>query len=104
VSNVLSVPIEAVDNADGVPFVYRKHGGSVTRQEVRTGDMNEDAVVITAGLEEGDIVLLSAPVNGTRLELVRLPDSTVGGSAAGGDTAQGTQPVPAKDSADSTRS
>lgn len=104
VSNVLSVPIEAVDNADGVPFVYRKRGGSVTRQEVRTGDMNEDAVVITAGLEEGDIVLLSAPVNGTRLELVRLPDSTVGGPAAGGDTAQGTQPVPAKDSADSTRS
>src|SRR5690606_22624898 len=76
-TDVLFVPIESVDNADGVPFVYRRRGGRVVRQEVVTGAMNDDAVVIEQGLAEGDEVLLVAPADGASLELVRLPDSPV---------------------------
>ncbi len=96
--DVLSVPIEAVDNADGVPFVYRRRGGGVIRQEVITGAMNDEAVVIEAGLEEGDEVLLVAPSDGASFELVRLPDSPVNRPTAGGDTAATSAGVPAGDS------
>ncbi|MCA9720803.1 MAG: HlyD family efflux transporter periplasmic adaptor subunit, partial [Gemmatimonadetes bacterium] len=41
VPDVLFVPIEAVDNADGVPFVYLRRGRSIVRQEVVTGAMND---------------------------------------------------------------
>lgn len=97
-TDVLFVPIESVDNADGVPFVYRRRGGRVVRQEVVTGAMNDDAVVIEQGLAEGDEVLLVAPADGASLELVRLPDSPVGRPTAGGDSALPAAPVPARDS------
>lgn len=97
VPDVLSIPLEAVNTADGVPFVYRRRGGSLTRQEVVTGAMNEDAVVVEQGLDEGDEVLLSAPPDGDRLELIRLPDSPVGKPVAGGDTAVTAPAVPGRD-------
>lgn len=90
--DVLSVPIEAVHGADGVPFVYKVRGGGSVRQEVVTGDMSEDEVVITAGLTAADEVLLAPPADGEKLELLRLPGSTAGQPAAGGDTARTSQP------------
>lgn len=99
-ADVLFLPIEAVDNAEGVPFVYKRNGGRVARQEVIAGAMNDEAVVIVDGLAEGDEVLLVAPPDASSLELVRLPNSPVGKAVAGGDTATGTTPVtPPADSA-----
>jgi multidrug efflux pump subunit AcrA (membrane-fusion protein) len=98
IPDVLFVPIEAVDNAEGVPFVYRRTGGRTVRQEIITGDMNDEAVIILEGLDEGDEVLLSAPANGSTLELVRLPDSPVGRPAPGGDTVVPAPTIPTKDS------
>lgn len=99
-ADVLFLPIEAVDNADGVPFVYKRNGGRVVRQEVIAGAMNDEAVVIVDGLAEGDEVLLVAPPDASSLELVRLANSPVGKAVAGGDTATGTTPVtPPADSA-----
>ncbi len=95
VADVLSVPLEAVNTADGVAYVYRRRGGTVTRQEVIPGAINEDAVVIEAGLEEGDEVLLSAPPDGEAMTLVRLPDTVTRPAAATGDTAVGPDTMPA---------
>ena len=78
--------------AGGVPFVYRQDGGRVRKQEVVTGIMNEDEVVILKGLEEDDRVLLLPPPDKDRLELVRLPGS--GAPTAGGDTALSPVTVP----------
>lgn len=100
--DVLFLPIEAVDNADGVPFVYKRNGGSVVRQEVITGAMNDEAVVIEEGLAEGDEVLLIAPPDAATLELVRLPNSPVGKAVAGGDTATDRAPVTPPARGDST--
>lgn len=74
-SNVLSVPIEAVTSSDSVPVVFKRSGVRVVRQEVETGVMNDNEVVIVRGLEVGDEVLLVPPPTAARLPLQRLPAS-----------------------------
>jgi RND family efflux transporter MFP subunit len=83
------VPLEAVSSAEGIPFVYRYDGGSVTKQEVITGPMNDDEVVIIRGLGENDRVLLTPPPDHDRITLTRLPASERDSlPVAGGDTAR----------------
>ena len=86
VEDVLSVPLEAVHGEDGVAFVYRQAGGGFTKQQVETGAMNDDEVVIVRGVEEDDEVLLSPPPNAGDLELVNLSPSPGAPATAGGDT------------------
>jgi hypothetical protein len=95
VANALYVPLEAVSSQDGVPFVYRQDGGTVTKQEVVTGSMNDDEVVVLKGLHENDRVLLSPPESKERIALVRLPDSPVQPPkpVSGGDTAVGPRTI-----------
>jgi RND family efflux transporter MFP subunit len=96
--DVLYVPLEAVSSEDGVPFVYRLNGGSVVKQEVITGALNDDEVIIVRGLEEDDRVLLTPPPNHDTLELRRLspserpPADTAPPPVAGGDTAVSAVP------------
>jgi hypothetical protein len=86
-SDVLSIPIEALDNADGISYVYKRTGGRVIRQEVTSGPMNDDAVVIEQGLVVGDEVLLTRPRDGAALPLVRLVAKPAVPGGVGGDTA-----------------
>ena len=93
----LYVPLEAVSSAGGIPFVYHLDGGRIVKQEVITGPMNDDEVVIIRGLEENDRVLLTPPPDHDRIALTRLPASVRDSQpVAGGDTAPrgGTLPVP----------
>lgn len=73
VPNVLSVPIEAVASQDSIPFVFKRDGGRTVRQEVETGAMNDNEIVVVRGLEKDDEVLLSPPANREDLSTVRLP-------------------------------
>lgn len=73
VPNVLSVPIEAVATQDSIPFVFKRDGGRTVRQEVETGAMNDNEIVVVRGLEKDDEVLLSPPANREDLSTVRLP-------------------------------
>ena len=85
----LYVPLEAVSSVDGIPFVYLQDGGRVTKQEVITGPMNDDEVVIVRGLEENDRVLLTPPLDHEHITLTRLPASVRDSMpVAGGDTAR----------------
>ena len=93
-TDALFLPFEAVNAEDGVPFVYRQSGSRLTKQEVVTGAMNDDEVIIERGLAENDLVLLVPPRNREQLALVRLPGSTAG-APAGGDTARAVTPLPA---------
>ena len=87
--DVLYIPLDALVVENGVPVVFRQEGGRVIKQEVATGAMNDDEVVIVKGLEEGQTVLLSPPLNRNELEVVRLPGSENAPPAgASGDTAQ----------------
>jgi len=73
VPDALFVPLEAVSNEDSVALVYRLSGTRATKQEVVTGAMNDDEVVVARGLAEGDRVLLTVPPGHEKLKLARLP-------------------------------
>ncbi len=75
-SGVLSVPIEAVTSSDSVPYVFKRSGVRVVRQEVETGAMNDNEIVILRGLQVGDEVLLVPPANAARMPLQRLEGSS----------------------------
>ncbi len=75
--DVVYVPIEALSNEDGVPFVYQQDGGRVRKQEVVAGAMNDNEVIIELGLEENDRLLLVPPTNAAEMDIERLPDSPV---------------------------
>ena len=70
---VLSVPLEAVASEDSIPFVFKRDGGRVVKQEVETGVVNDNEIVVVRGLDADDEVLLSPPANRADLELERLP-------------------------------
>src|SRR6267378_1306351 len=72
VADALFVPLEALGSEGGVSFVYKEARGRVVKQEVGTGAVNDDEVIIVSGLGVDDRVLLSPPANHERLTLVRL--------------------------------
>ena len=82
VANVLSVPIEAVMSDGGLSYVYKKEGRGLVKQEVETGVMNDNEIVIARGVQEDDRVLLVAPANAATLELVRLSERKPAGTRA----------------------
>ncbi|HEY4099653.1 MAG TPA: HlyD family efflux transporter periplasmic adaptor subunit [Gemmatimonadales bacterium] len=92
--SVLHIPLEALLTDQGIPYVFRRNGGKVTRQEVERGAMNDDEVVIARGLDQNDEVLLNAPTDGAKMQLIRLPGSKV----LNGDTAAGDRLPAGKDS------
>jgi hypothetical protein len=91
IKDAVFVPIEAVTNDGGVAFVYKRDGSGVIKQEVETGAMSDDEVVIKRGVEPGDRVLLTAPADKDRLALARLPGSGRAPKGVGGDTALGAK-------------
>ncbi len=99
VANALYIPLEAVSSDSGVAVVYKQSGARVVKQEVQTGTMNDDEVVIVRGLTDQDRVLLAPPADKDRLAVVRLPGSAASPPPpppplAGGDTALRPHPTP----------
>ena len=70
--NVLSIPLECIHTEGTTTFVYKKDGGSVVKQEVKLGQLNDNASVITAGLTAQDQVYLSSPSDVDKMEMVAL--------------------------------
>ena len=77
VDSVLFIPIEAIFNNDSVAFVYKKNGGSVSKQQVIVGQSNENEIIIKAGLSVDDKVLLVPPEKAESLNLEFLPKDIV---------------------------
>lgn len=86
VKNALSIPLEAIMAEDNVPYVFKRTRAGLQRLEVSTGAMNDDEVVILAGLAKDDEILLSPPADAANAETVRLPGSGNTPKTAGGDT------------------
>ncbi|MCK3683285.1 hypothetical protein [Maribellus sp. YY47] len=59
--NVLTVPVHAVFTSDSGKFVWLKQGGSFVQQSVTIGPENEESIVITDGIKEGDKIATEAP-------------------------------------------
>ncbi len=61
VNDVLFIPIEAIHRMDTLAFVYKQQQNRTIRQQVVTGLRNENQIIISEGLEEGDMVFLTIP-------------------------------------------
>jgi multidrug efflux pump subunit AcrA (membrane-fusion protein) len=67
--SVLSIPLECVHTEGGITFVYRKNGGSIVKQQIRLGLVNENAAVVQDGVKEEDDLFLTAPPETAGLRL-----------------------------------
>lgn len=70
IPGVLFLPIESVHTSDSISFVYKSSGQ--VRQQVKTGLSNENQIIITEGLKEGDEVYLSPPEDAIKWKLLKL--------------------------------
>src|SRR5690349_9005103 len=73
IQNVLSVPLEAVTSDGGLSFVYKREGGHVVKQQIETGVMNDNDIVVKRGLAKGDKVLLVPPPDKATLRVALIP-------------------------------
>jgi RND family efflux transporter MFP subunit len=97
VKNALYVPLEAVAVDGTTPFVYKRDGTRVTKQQVETGLANENEIVIAKGLGADDRVMLTAPADRDKLELKTLPGVKPQPPQPGpADTPSTAKPVPVK--------
>jgi RND family efflux transporter MFP subunit len=87
IPKVLTIPLEAVTGDSTGSYVYKVDGRRVLKQQITTGAMNDNEIVVTGGLEKGDRVLLTVPANVAALEVVRLPSAKAGGAKKGATTA-----------------
>ena len=63
VPNVLFVPLEAVFSEGGYQYVYKKDGGSIVRQMIDAGTMNDNEIIVRKGLTKDDVVYLTPPAD-----------------------------------------
>ncbi len=103
VDNVLSIPLEALVSEGGYSYAYKKDGSHVVKQQIETGAMNDNEVIVKRGLKADDHVLLTIPTDKTGIKTVTLPGAKpVTAPTSGADTAKsvtlpaGKPPVSAK--------
>ena len=90
IPDAVFIPIEAVQSDSGRAYVYKKDGSRVVKQEVATGAMNDNEIVIVRGLAKDDRVMLTAPADAAKLAMQSLPGApktTDPKSGVAGDTA-----------------
>lgn len=80
IDSVLFIPIEGLFSNDSLTFVYKRSGARVTKQQVITGQSNENEIIIKAGLEEKDQILLVPPEHEDKLALKPLSAAATGKS------------------------
>ena len=103
IKNALFVPLEAVAVEGTTPYVYKRDGARVTKQQVETGLANDNEIVVAKGLEKDDRVFLTPPADRDKIEMKTLPGAKpgTGGLPQPGpaDTPSTAKPVPVKPAA-----
>jgi RND family efflux transporter MFP subunit len=94
VKNAVFVPLEAVSNEGNVPYVYKRDGSRVVRQQVETGLMNDNEIVVLRGIQKDDRLLLSVPADKSDIITMNLAGAKpVPPAPAAGDTPHTVQPT-----------
>ena len=75
VAHVLSVPQIAIFEEDSIKVVFVQRKRRYEKRQVLTGISSPKESVVSAGLNEGDIITLSKPKPSFIKELITLPDS-----------------------------
>ncbi|MFN8358214.1 MAG: efflux RND transporter periplasmic adaptor subunit [Spirosomataceae bacterium] len=74
-NDVLSIPLEAINNSKNVSFVYKKEGSGVVKQEIKIADVNDSDALIYSGLTPTDEVFLNVPADTTGTKLLKAPSN-----------------------------
>ena len=83
--NVLQVPVQAVLERGKRFFCVVEADGEIVAKEVKVGSANEQSVIISAGLAEGEQVVLAPQTYESKLSLPKVAKKTdPSGSRAGG--------------------
>jgi len=64
--NVLLIPTKASFLIDEKPSVYIQHGQNFLIREVQVGRRSDDDIIVTHGLNEGDLVTLESPADAAK--------------------------------------
>jgi HlyD family secretion protein len=65
-SNMLLIPARASFDKDGKPAVYVQSGKTFNVRSIEVGKRNDDDIIVTGGLKEGDIVTLESPADAAK--------------------------------------
>jgi multidrug efflux pump subunit AcrA (membrane-fusion protein) len=65
-ANALLIPARASFAKDGKPAVYIQQRGNFVVHPIRVGRQNEEEIVVTSGLKEGDVVTLESPADAAK--------------------------------------
>jgi len=74
--DVVYVPVQTVISVDGEPTVYVLEDGVPVARTVKTGLDNNRMICIEEGLEEGELVLMSPPLDAGATERATAPAAT----------------------------
>ncbi len=66
VPNTLLIPIRASFDKDGKPAAYLQVGKNFTMRMIQVGKKNDEDIIVTSGLREGDIVTLENPAEAAK--------------------------------------
>jgi hypothetical protein len=68
--DAVKIPRNCLFSNNGDTFVYIKKKGKVWKKRVKRGLENDTEIVITSGLNVGDIILTSAPENNEEVQFI----------------------------------
>jgi multidrug efflux pump subunit AcrA (membrane-fusion protein) len=64
--HMLMIPARASFDKDGKPAAYVQEGKSFVLRPIEVGKRNDDDIVVTGGLKEGEIVTLESPADAAK--------------------------------------
>ena len=64
--NVLLIPSRASFAKDGKPAVYIQNGKDFVARNIEVGKQNDEEIIVTGGLNEGDVVTLESPIEAAK--------------------------------------
>lgn len=76
----LYIPLECLHAQDSISYVYVDNSGTIGRQEIQAGLINENDVEILSGLTQQSKVFLSMPADTAGLSMIRLQEKTIAGN------------------------
>jgi multidrug efflux pump subunit AcrA (membrane-fusion protein) len=63
---MLMIPARASFDKDGKPAAYVQVGKSFVLRPITVGKRNDDDIIVTSGLKEGEIVTLETPAEAAK--------------------------------------
>jgi RND family efflux transporter MFP subunit len=64
--NQLLIPVRASFDREGKPIVYLQQGKNFKVTPIEVGSRNDDDIVVTRGLKEGDLITLESPAEAAK--------------------------------------